>query len=1090
MKLRIGACALVLALAGCSGESPESGVAGMRGVAASDSLGALKASLPGGRSIDKSIANAPDRGALISFANKGKPTKKEGAYTWYPVAISEAHAYQGVSSGEMTVPTPDGGQVKVRYERHAEEIDGNWTWIGRVVGGDPLQEAIITFGEKAVFGSIPMGKGKLPLSLQTRQGQVFAVEADPSLVVSANTGHNDMLVPEASHVRAMAGAAASQSAAVSQGAVAVAQSAPQTSANTIDVAIGYTPEFAADNGGASGAATRLVFLVQVGNQAFTNSQINGYLRIVNAVQVSYTNSTANSTALNEVTGSNGSTQVTVPASLAPLRTARDQYGADIAILVRKFTTPENDGCGIAWLNGAGGQTGVRASDAPFGYAVISDGYDQGTDGKTYYCADETLVHEAGHLMGAAHDRANSKINPTLPAGGTNLLYGAYTYSFGLNTDAANGNFFTLDAYGDDTGGDTPYRVFSNPNVTICGGRACGVANSEDNARTLNQTIPVVAAFRATVVPFDNNPVMDLDGDGKSDIVLTHGATGSVYYWLMDGAAQRSGRASTVTLPGYVLRGTGDFNNDGRADLLFSNATTVRLLVGKTDGDFTNTLVADLPSGWVVGGVGDIDADGKSDIVLTHGATGSIYYWLMDGGAQRSGRASTITLPGYTLRSTGDVNGDGRADLLFSNATTVRLLVGKSDGDFTNSLVADLPSGWVVGGAGDIDGDGKTDIVLTHGATGSIYYWLMDGATQRSGRASTITLPGYTLRATGDYNADGRADLLFSNATSVRVLLGKSDGDFTNTAVADLPSGWVLANLFGRLGGASYDIDADGKSDVVLTHAATGSVYYWLMDGASQRSGRASAVTLPGYTLRGSGDFNADGRADLLYSNATTVRMLLGRTDGDFTNSAVADLPSGWAVGGIGDVDADGKADVVLTHAATGSVYYWLMDGASQRSGRASAVTVPGFTLRAVADFNADGRADLLFSNASTVRLLVGRADGDFTNTVVADLPSGWVVGGAGDIDADGKADIILSHAATGSVYYWLMDGASQRSGRASAVTLPGYTLRSAGDFNADGRADLVFSNATTVRMLVGRTDGDFTNSAVADLPSGWVVGNR
>jgi hypothetical protein len=190
------------------------------------------------------------------------------------------------------------------------------------------------------------------------------------------------------------------------------------------------------------------------------------------------------------------------------------------------------------------------------------------------------------------------------------------------------------------------------------------------------------------------------------------------------------------------------------------------------------------------------------------------------------------------------------------------------------------------------------------------------------------------------------------------------------------------------------------------------------------------------------------------------------------------------------VDADGKADVVLTHAATGSIYYWLMDGAGQRSGRASTVTVPGYTLRAVADFNADGRADLLFSNATTVRLLLGRADGDFTNTLVADLPSGWTVGGAGDIDADGKSDIILTHAATGSIYYWLMDGAAQRSGRASTVALPGYTLRSVGDSNADGRADLLFSNSTTVRMLIGRTDGDFTNSIVADLPGGWVVGNR
>ena len=125
MKFRIGACALMLVLAGCSGESPESGVAGMRGVAATGNAGKLPVSLPLARAIGASIANAPDRGALMSYADKATPAKQEGAYTWYPVAISEAHAFKGVATGEMSVPAPDGSQVKLRYERHAEEIDGN-----------------------------------------------------------------------------------------------------------------------------------------------------------------------------------------------------------------------------------------------------------------------------------------------------------------------------------------------------------------------------------------------------------------------------------------------------------------------------------------------------------------------------------------------------------------------------------------------------------------------------------------------------------------------------------------------------------------------------------------------------------------------------------------------------------------------------------------------------------------------------------------------------------------------------------------------------------------------------------------------------
>lgn len=626
MKLRIGACALVLALAGCSGGNPESGVAGMRGVAATQPSGTLPAALPLARAIGASIANAPDRGALLSYPDQAKAAKQEGAYTWYPTAISEAHAFKAVATGEMTVPSPDGSQVKLRYERHVEEIDGNWTWIGRVVGGDPMQEAIITFGEKAVFGSIPQANGKPALSLQTRNGRVFAVQTDPSKVVSATKGHVDMMIPEAAALRASMGAAVSQSAPVSQGATMVAQGAPQTAANTIDVAIGYTPEFATANGGASGAATRLVFLVQVGNQAFVNSDVNGYLRIVHALQVSYTNTNSNQTALSELTGSNGQTAVTIPASLAPLRTARDQYGADIVVLVRKFNTPENEGCGIAWLNGAN-QTAITAADAPWGYAVISDGYDQGTDGKTYYCADETLVHEAAHLMGSAHDRANS-LNSS-----NGLQYGRYPYSFGYKTAANAGNFYTVMAYGDT--GQISHRIFSTPLKSTCGASAnlpCGVANSEDNARSLNQTIPVVAQFRATVVPHSTLVPGQLRGanDRCVDVVLGGTSNGSrVQMWACNGQRQQDWNFNNST-GGFVSSGTSrvlDVVGMGT-----SNWSTLQIydnLGGQNQAwRFTNAEIVSYPANRVLDAVGVSSANGTR-IQLYDSLNGSNQKWNFD-----------------------------------------------------------------------------------------------------------------------------------------------------------------------------------------------------------------------------------------------------------------------------------------------------------------------------------------------------------------------------------------------------------------------------------------------------------------------------
>lgn len=606
MKLRVGACALLVCLAGCTAEAPDTKFGDQWGAASAGARTAQRLpSVQAARQTSQSVANAPDHGELISYKNKGAAIKREGAYTWYPVAISEAHALKAVFDGVMSIPSPDGSQVKVRYERHIEHTDGNWTWIGRVIGGDQNQEAILTFGEKAVYGSIPQETGAA-LSVQTRGGQLYAVQTDLSKAKNPNS-RTDMMMPPALALRSALLASTSE-AQVSQAAV----ESTATAANTIDVAIGYTAGFATARGSQSAAVTRLVFLIDVGNEAFTNSLIDGALRLVNSVQVSYTDSTTNEAALGELTGHNGTTTVQVPASLTPIRTARDQYGADLAVLVRQFQNPENDGCGIAWLNGAD-QTAINpATDDDFGYAVISDG----TDGD-YYCAPETLVHELGHLMGSAHDRDNSQKDDG------SLLYGRYPYSFGMKTTAANGYFYTIMAYGDID--QNFYRTFSNPLVLKCGAAgnlSCGVTDQTDNARSLNQIIPVVAQFRATIVPFQGIPNLE--------------------------AIKKNGSTSTEV---HTLAGYANFQSYTRH---------LATALGRTGSDaswvfqFGNYNSDNVPDLYAIKKTG---ASGKLEVHVLNGADGFKTYLLHIATAQGA--------PGAGLRwefKIGDYNNDGRPDL--------------------------------------------------------------------------------------------------------------------------------------------------------------------------------------------------------------------------------------------------------------------------------------------------------------------------------------------------------------------------------------------------------------------------------------------
>ncbi|HVK52519.1 MAG TPA: FG-GAP-like repeat-containing protein [Pseudoxanthomonas sp.] len=729
MKFRLGACAAVILLAACSGEKSADGVAQLPGKSSSDAAMAA-AAVKTGRSVLASIANAPDRGALMSYQNKGKPSKREGAFTYYPVAMSEDHALRGVVSGHMTVPMPDGTQVKLNYERHDETIDGNWTWVGRVEGGDPNQEAIITFGEKAVFASIPQGAGRPPVSIQTNNGQLYAVQVDPSQLKSGNAGqHSDTAIPSPSAIVEAAAAQITASAAVAQSAQMVAANAPPTSLNTVDLAIGYTANFRTTNGGsASAAITRLAQLISIGNESLRNSKVNGYIRLVHALEVGYTETNTNQTALQELTGSNGVDPVTVPAALAPLRAARETYGADLVLLVRQFQQPEQAGCGIAWLIGADETDIVPANHSRWGYGVVSDGNDA-----NYYCPPESFIHEIGHLMGSAHNQANAD-GP-----------GRYPYSYGYKADAANGNFFTIMAYGDEN--QTPYRFFSSPTLT-CGSRPCGTATA-DNARSLNNTFPVITQFRASVVPFNRGLGNDFNGDGRSDVFWRNSQTNGNSLWW---SASPTGSYSSNTAANWSVVGSGDFNGDGKSDLLWRSTTgSNSIWWGGAVTGATNSYTA-LP--WQVAGVGDFNGDGRADIFWRNPTNGTNSIWW--GGAV-TGATNSNTATVWSVVGIGDFNGDGRSDILWRNPTSLNNSIwfsGVAAGARSSSVAAN----WSVAGVGDFDGDGASDI-LWRNTTGGNSIWWKGVAT--GGRSSSQAI-AWTVETTGDFDGDGNWDIFWRN----------------------------------------------------------------------------------------------------------------------------------------------------------------------------------------------------------------------------------------------------------------------------------------------------------------------------------------
>jgi FG-GAP-like repeat len=108
----------------------------------------------------------------------------------------------------------------------------------------------------------------------------------------------------------------------------------------------------------------------------------------------------------------------------------------------------------------------------------------------------------------------------------------------------------------------------------------------------------------------------------------------------------------------------------------------------------------------------------------------------------------------------------------------------------------------------------------------------------------------------------------------------------------------------------------------------GDVAVSLMNGATVMSSGALGNMPTTWTVVGVGDFNGDGKADLLW------RDNLGNTSIWFMNgtavassAAVGNIPINWSVVGTGDFNGDGKCDIVWRDTA-GDTSIWLMNGRS------------------------------------------------------------------------------------------------------------------------------------------------------------------
>ena len=347
----------------------------------------------------------------------------------------------------------------------------------------------------------------------------------------------------------------------------------------------------------------------------------------------------------------------------------------------------------------------------------------------------------------------------------------------------------------------------------------------------------------------------------------------------------------------------------------------------------------------------------------------------------------------------------------------------------------------------VDASGRAHVT---GQTGSANFpTLKPYATAGGGNSdafvSTLSPVGSLVYSTylGGSGFD-RGSAIATDGAGNAVIVGVTDStDWPTAGPMQAVSGGNGDAFVARLGIGSPprgDFNADGRPDILWRNQSTGADATWWMNGTTLTGGASlPAVTDVNWQVVGTSDFNADDSVDVLWRHRITGDNLVWFMNGTTISSgavlsAVRDV--NWQIVGTADFNGDGKPDILWRHRVTGDNLVWFMNGTTVSSG---AVLDPvgdvNWQIAGAADFNADGKPDILWRNRVTGDNLVWFMDGTTVSSgAVLDPVSDtrWVIGGLGDFNGDSKPDILWRNQATGDNLVWFMNGTTIAGG----VVLP------------------------------------------------------
>jgi serine protease len=294
----------------------------------------------------------------------------------------------------------------------------------------------------------------------------------------------------------------------------------------------------------------------------------------------------------------------------------------------------------------------------------------------------------------------------------------------------------------------------------------------------------------------------------------------------------------------------------------------------------NLLVNSLTKVKIWKNKGDYDADGYSDLLWRNQKTGETKLSNVFASSLSTNNIfiSPDAVPyldtAFRVETTADFTGDGRTDILwrnpYSGVTTVSNMVGRWGTGHNNLMSSSMPQvdrSYTVVGSGDIDNDDYADLLWRNQKGDSFLSFMFLGF--EAGRTTYFPISAdLSNLGAGDFNGDGFNDFIWRNKAGVISIFHISPRIGLWNTVGKPPAKYLPINV--------GDYNGDRNPDLLMRHSVTGALAIMLFPASGNAniiySVKGSAVVPKNHTFLSPGDFNADGRDDVMIRNNSTGQI--------------------------------------------------------------------------------------------------------------------------------------------------------------------------------------------------------------------------